>query len=108
MADGLRAESKHFEYRVKWQREGRSPTSKIIQTEAGARAKIDRLLALDEVKGDSRTFEDMPDLVGVPTLEVREVGSWQEHPEPPAVEPSDAARKGMSVWANPHDENWVF
>lgn len=62
------------EYRLRWRREGRSSTGKIYQTERAAREKMDRLLALDEVKGDTR-FEDMPDLAEI-RLEIREVGPW--------------------------------
>ena len=85
------------EYRVRWQREGRQGTGAIYQTLKGAEAKRDRLLALEEDKhltnyeraggpaldgidvfGDvhGNQFEGMPDLVGPPVIEWREVGVW--------------------------------
>lgn len=86
------------EFRVRWRREGRAGSRMIFQTEKAARAKIDRLLALEEVKGDVPRFEDMPDLVGAPTLEARLVGEWAAAPDPPAAEASGDARASMAVW----------
>lgn len=92
-----------MEFRVRYRREGRaSGASLIYQTEKAARAKIDRLLALEEVKGDSR-FSDMPDLAGTPTLEVREVGVWLSHPDPPPPVPSSGAVEAMRGWVAPDD-----
>jgi hypothetical protein len=92
------------EYRVRWRRVGRAGTSMIYQSAAGARGKIDRLLALEEVKGETDRFADMPDLAAAPILEVRPVGDWAPHPEPPAREPSEEALDGMSSWVNPRHE----
>jgi hypothetical protein len=104
MAEPLRAESVSFEYRVVWQREGRQRTTRIYQTEQAARRKIDGILALEEIKSDNSQWEDMPDLVAVPVLEVREVGEWTDHAEQPADAPTDDAREGVRLWAGPYDD----
>lgn len=71
-----------YEYRVRWQRAGLGPVSKIFQTEKGALEKIDRLVRLEETKdlddaeGGYGSFANMPDLLATPTLERREVGEW--------------------------------
>lgn len=85
-----------FEFRVRWQREGRAVASQIFQTEQGAREKLVRLVELDVLKkgeeppatpgvagldfieGDHYvdSFGDMPDLVARPTIERRHVSGW--------------------------------
>ena len=101
------AGSTSTEFRVRWRREGRSSSQAIYQTEVAARGKIDRLLALEEVKGDIARFEDMPDLVGLPTLEVRVCGSWQDAPEPAASRPTHNATASMREWARPEEDDVV-
>jgi hypothetical protein len=92
------------EFRVRWQREGRSPTSRIYQTETAARRKIDSILALEEIKGDTRQWADMPDLVGPPELQVRDVSEWRAA-EPSAQDaPSEAALAGVAQWAGVNDD----
>lgn len=94
-----------FEYRVRWRREGRQGTSVIYQTEEGARAKADRILALDAVKEGTR-FDDMPDLIAPPTIEVREVGAWSAADIQPS-EPSDEACAAMEEFAVPGSQSGV-
>jgi hypothetical protein len=95
------------EYRVRWQREGRSPTTRIYQTEAAALRKIDGILALDALKGDSKRWDDMPDLVGSPELQMRVVGDWvaTEHGQDA---PSEHALAGIAVWAGVNDDDSDF
>lgn len=83
---------------MRWQREGRRTTSQIFQTEDGARAKAARLVELEHLKrggegppsgGVTTGFEymdpdyfidkfgDMPDLVGPPEIQHREVEAWE-------------------------------
>ena len=100
-----------FEYRLRWTRVGLKPTSKILQTERGAVEKAERMLSLDETKGDSDyghgapSFADMPDLV-VMTLERREVGDWEQVREFDVPEPDpDSAREPGDDWEpSPLDE----
>lgn len=74
-----------YEYRVRWQREGLKATSGIYQTEDGARAKVERMIDLDQRKHDEdddegqthAVFGDMPDLTGEPVIERRMVGEWE-------------------------------
>lgn len=94
-----------LEYRVRWRREGRQGTSQIYQSEDGCRAKADRLMALEAVKEGSR-FDDMPDLVGPPVIEVREVGAWQPAEEQP-TEASEEAIMHMDEWATPGSQSGV-
>lgn len=94
------------EYRVRWQREGHGMATKIYQTEAAARRKIDAILALEEIKGATRHWEDMPDLIRTPVLQVRVVGDWGAA-EPGAQEtPSEDARKGVADWAGVNDDEY--
>lgn len=94
------------EFRVRWRREGRAPTSRIYQTEAAARRKVDSILALEEIKGDTRHWEDMPDLVGAPELQARDVSDWRAA-EPGAQEaPSEAAMVGVAEWAGVNDDDY--
>ena len=98
--------SARLEYRVRWRREGRQGTSVIYQSEEGARAKADRLLALDAVKGETQRFADMPDLTGPPTIEVRTVGEWAASIVQP-TEPSDEAVASMEEWIEPGSQSGV-
>lgn len=86
------------EYRLRWQRLGRGARWQIFQSEKGCYDKADRLLALDEVKGDIPRFEDMPDLLGPPTIEVREVGEWE--PRAPHNAPTVEALSQARQWAD--------
>lgn len=88
-----------YEYRVRWQREGRRITGRIYQTEKAALHKAEGIAALEEVKGDTR-FEDMPDLVGPPVIEARLVGEWTPVTDQ-ANEPTDRAREAIKEWAGP-------
>lgn len=90
------------EYRVRWQREGRNASYRIYQAEAAARRKIDAILALEEVKGDTRHWEDMPDLVGAPELQVRDVGEWTNAQAQEV--PSESALAGVTAWAGANDD----
>lgn len=91
-----------FEYRLRWQRVGLQPTSKILQTEKGVLEKADRMLELDQSKGDALPpeyglggFAGMPDLVWM-RLERRAVGEWTEvrafdvpEPDPDSARPRE-------------------
>lgn len=80
-----------YEHRVRWRREGRGPRSQILQTERGARSKVERLKQIDaELSGeqdwpgandpygpDTHPLEGMPPLEGEPTIERRTVGEWE-------------------------------
>lgn len=75
------------EFRVRWQREGRQPAFQIYQSWEAACRKVRSIMAMDEVKRDTERFADMPDLVGPPELQVREVGAWAAHDyQPKATE----------------------
>lgn len=69
--------TERFEYRVRWQRGDHREATRIFQTIGGARNKIHGLLAMDQVKGDTQRWADMPDLEGSPILERRVVGDWE-------------------------------
>lgn len=77
-----------YEYRVRWQREGLKATTGIYQTEKAAREKVARMIELDQTKHDEdhdcgqthAVFGEMPDLIGKPKLERREVTAWEEIP----------------------------
>lgn len=77
-----------YEYRVRWQRHGLKATSGIYQTEKAARDKVERMIELDQTKRDEAhdegqthaVFGEMPDLIGRPKLERREVTPWEEVP----------------------------
>jgi hypothetical protein len=71
----------------------------IYQTEAAARAKVDRLLALDVVKGGT-TFDEIPPLVRPPVVESRPVGEW-ERLAVQQEEPTDEAVERISEWVTP-------
>ena len=94
-----------LEYRVRWRRDGRQGASSIYQTEQPARQKADRLMALDAVKQGTK-FEDMPDLVAPPTIEVRTVGEWAASIVQPS-EPSDEACASMEEWVEPGSQSGV-
>lgn len=79
------------EFRVRWQREGRAPRTQIFQRETRARDKVDRLLVIDVLKDDDPQYHGMPDLVGTPQLQSREVGEWEDEPEQPDPRPCRAA-----------------
>jgi len=79
-----------YQYRVRWQRPRRPDDTSaglvsyraLFETEAGARNKAERLVALDDDKHTyadegGRTSFDFPDLVEPPLIERREVGPWQ-------------------------------
>jgi hypothetical protein len=93
-----------FEYRVKWQREEISQTTRIYQTEAAAMRKADGIVALDAVKVGSR-FADMPDLIGPVVIERRAVEAWE--PFGTWDEPSDEACARMEEWATPGSQSGV-
>ena len=89
------------EFRVWWRREGAHRATAIFQTEAAARRKADGIVALEAVKRGSR-FDEMPDLVEVPVIEVRDVSEWREHDR--VTEPSVRALERMEAWAVPDDD----
>lgn len=82
-----------FEWRVRWRREGRATKSVIRQSAEAAHRKAGAIMALEQAKPGT-TYDDMPDLVGPPLIEIREVGAWRaaEH-QPPA--PTEAAVERM-------------
>jgi len=88
-----------FEYRVSWTRLGRRRRSVILQTEQAARAKAERLVAIDEaIRDDDVELLDswglghllprysadpnvpesngLPTLMAPPLIERRNVGDW--------------------------------
>lgn len=99
-----------FEYRLRWQRVGLNPVTRIHQRERSAVSKAERLLNLDEIKGDddfgvgASSYADMPDLVMM-TLERREVGEWQQVREFEVPEPDpDSAREPEDRPPHPLDD----
>lgn len=86
------------EYRLRWKREGRGWAYRIYQTEAAARRKVDGILALEEIKGDTTQWENLPDLNGEPELQVREVGEWGPADRPLGALSNDT-RKRVAAWA---------
>lgn len=86
------------EYRLRWKREGRDWAYRIYQTEAAARRKVDGILALEEIKGDTTQWENLPDLNGEPELQVRKVGEWGPA-DGPLNAPSDVTRRRVAEWA---------
>jgi hypothetical protein len=90
-----------LEFRVRWQREGRRATIRIYQTWNPACRKVRGLLALEDIKCDFSRYDDMPDLVGPPVLEVREVGEWCPSEYQPQA--SDYDRLGMRDHARWHE-----
>jgi hypothetical protein len=103
---GPSGQSSGVEYRVRWRRHDRQGTSQIYQSEERARAKADRLMALEEVKGLTKRFADMPDLIGPPTIEVRPVGAWSAAADQPS-EASDEAIASMEEWVCPGSQSGV-
>lgn len=101
--------TKRYEFRLRWQRLGRAPTSRIMQTERGVVAKAERLLALDEEKlYDDETgahpCRGMPDLVTL-SIERREVRGWTAHrtfdvpePDPESTDPPDDVDAGHNAF----------
>lgn len=92
------------EYRLTWEREGRRPTRKIYQHEGRARAKAERILALELVKDGTR-FADMPDLVAPPVLESREVSEWTPDEQPLDDQPGPRIVHEMRFWARPEPDH---
>lgn len=91
-----------FEYRVRWQREGRHPHHRIFQSWDAACRKVRALIALDKIKGEFTIYDDMEDLVGPPTLQVREVGEWRDHLYQPQACGIDEARlRDHAKWREP-------
>jgi hypothetical protein len=83
-----------FEYRLRWQRVGLAPVTRIRQRERDAINKAERLLQLDEDKGDpdlgTMAFTDMPDLTLI-QLERRQVGEWEHVRDFDVPEPDPAS-----------------
>lgn len=74
------------EYRLKWRREGRPWSYRIYQTLEAAHRKARGIVALEQVKDETTTMDNMPDLVEAPVLEIRQVGPWERaltQPSPP-------------------------
>lgn len=86
------------EYRLRWKREGRDWAYRIYQTESAARRKVEGILALEWIKGDTDRWESLPDLGGQPELQVREVGEWCAADYPLGA-PSDATILRVAAWA---------
>lgn len=92
------------EYRVCWRRDGGKRTTRIYQTRAAAHRKARGIVALEEVKDDTR-MRDMPPLVESPVIEERPVGEWagaETQPSPP----TDRERQSMRDYFARDDEGW--
>jgi hypothetical protein len=72
-----------FEYRVRWQREGRRPATAIYQGWDAAYRKWQSVMALDRIKPGT-SYETLPDLTGPAVIETREVGPWHANPVQPS------------------------
>lgn len=90
-----------LEFRVRWQREGCHPTTRIFQSWNAAYTKASGLLALDDVKTEFAQYEGMRDLVGPPVIEVREVGPWKKYNHQFATA-TDYGRQRMRDYARLH------
>lgn len=85
-----------LEFRVRFQRGDRQSKTIIYQDWNAACRKVQSIKAMDEIKGDTERFEDMPDLVSI-ELQVREVGEWRRHDyQPEATDP--AGSKSREAW----------
>jgi hypothetical protein len=82
-----------LEFRVRWEREDRQPTYRIFQSWSAACRKMTAVAALNDVKGEFSKYEDMPDLVGPPEMQVREVSEWRRHDYQPGAQ--DCHRESM-------------
>lgn len=87
-----------LEFRVRWQREGRNPTFRIYQDWNAACRKARSVQAMDDIKGETERFEEMPDLAGPPELQVREVGAWRAHDYQPKATDSDRTGLREHLW----------
>lgn len=87
-----------LEFRVRWQREGRQPSYRIYQTWDAACRKVCGIKALEQFKDDTSRFATLPNLTGPPTLQVREVGAWQDHDYQPKAEDHDV--RNMREWVS--------
>jgi hypothetical protein len=94
-----------LEYRVRWRREGLQRATAIYQTEQAARAKADRLLAMDAL-GTDGSWCNVPPLAEKPTIEARPVGEWAAAAEQ-VTEPSDKALVQMEEWLMPGSQSGV-
>lgn len=69
----------NFEYRVRWQREGKPKRIKIYQTLNSAKRYIDTLngnYAMSEY--EIEYFDTLPSLIEGPYIEKRPVGIWSK------------------------------
>lgn len=73
-----------LEYRVRWEREGRTPKHRIYQSWPAARQKYLSIKAFDSLKADYPRIAETPDLVSV-EMQSREVAAWSTHDEQPEV-----------------------
>lgn len=113
MTSQPRHRATHFEYRVRWRREGSQATYKIFQTKEAAERKADGILALDTMiphcPGNwvERDTRPMPPLTEKPVIQRRAVSEWEEAPSQ-ITEPSDEACAGMEEWLCPGSQTGVF
>lgn len=95
-----------LEFRVRWEREGRQPHHVIYQDWNAACRKVRSVQAMDQIKGDTERFEDMPDLVSV-ELQVREVGEWHAHDYQPEVTGGDVKQLREHLWIRHGEPRWA-
>lgn len=93
--------SRRTEYRVRWQREDRSPSYRIYQSFEAATRKVDAIVATEEVKHAVPRLASLPDLVEPPVIQTRRVGDWEDGErgyEPSEIRVREAA--GTIRWQN--------
>jgi non-homologous end joining protein Ku len=67
----------NFEYRVRWQREGKLKRIKIYQTIEGANRYVDTLNGDYEMtEYEQDYFDKVPKLIEEPLIEKRSIGIW--------------------------------
>lgn len=89
-----------LEFRIRWQREGRQPTYRIYQSWGAACKKLTGISALEDVKAEFSQYDDMPNLVSAPEVQVREVGEWRRHDYQPQAQ--ECHRRNMRDHASWH------
>jgi hypothetical protein len=89
------------EYRLKWRRDGRQWSYRIYQTWSAAYRKAQGIVALEEIKDDTK-LADMPSLVEGPVIEERAVAAWE--PSELHMVVTDATRNSMRAYFAPDDD----